>query len=75
MHNINLVRTYEHSFPAVIWCVMRILIFYLVWYTKLPIYLVSARQRNYHLVCYLNRKKNSEPKNARKKMGFSVSIG
>ena len=68
MHNINLVRTYEHTFSAGIWCVMQILMFYIVCYEKLPFYLVSARQRNYHLVCYLNRKKiNSEPKNARKK--------
>ena len=34
MHIIDLVRTYEHTFPAVIWCVMRILIFYLVCYKK-----------------------------------------
>ena len=59
MHIIDLVRTYEHTFPVVIWCVMRILIFYLVCYKKSLIYLVSASQLNFFLVCYLNRKKIS----------------
>ena len=45
MHNTILVRSYEHTFPAVIWCVMRILILHLVWYKNIAIYLVSARQQ------------------------------
>ena len=58
MHNINLVRTYEHIFPAVIWCVMRILIFYLVWNKNSPIYLVSACQHIFFW-CITKTEKNN----------------
>ena len=72
MHNINLVRTYEHTFPAVIWCVMRILNINVLFCVLQKItYLFSeCTPTKLSFGVLLKQKKiNSEPKNARKKSG------